>query len=172
MLLNNAADYLERGLTLLEVLIAFLITGILMVTILSLLTDQSRGACSLKNHLEAHYAVMTAGHTISSEIRAAQTVEWVQDSKTLNILPLPSDANPLPAPDSYFIGDLDYDGIKDLYWKHLGAKEPVASNITEWNCVEVGPGLWNVFLEASVKGEKVFWKSSVRQRLYSPLALI
>ncbi|OLN32220.1 Type II secretory pathway, pseudopilin PulG [Desulfosporosinus metallidurans] len=107
---------------------------------------------------------MTAGQTISTEIRSAQTVEWVQDTKKLFILPLPADANPVPTLDFYYINDLDYDGIKDLYWVHLGAKEPLASYITGWECVEVEPGLWNVFLEASVEGQKASWRSAIRQR--------
>lgn len=162
---NRVVNHFECGFTLLEVLFAFLITGIFVVTILHLFTDQWRGTRSLNNHLEAHYAVMTAGYTISTEIRAAQTVNWVQDTKKLNILPLPNDTNPLPTLDSYFINDLDNDGIRDLYWRHSGTSQPIASNITGWECVEVEQGLWNVFLEASVKGQKVSWRCSVRQRL-------
>ena len=167
MQLNRVGHNSERGLTLLEVLFALLITGIVMVTTLRLLTDQWRGARALKNHLEAYYSVMTAGQIISTEIRSAQTVVWVQDSKKLFILPLTADANPVPTLDSYYSDDLDHDGVKDLYWVHLGTKEPLASYITEWECVEVEPGLWNVFLEASVEGQKVAWQSAVRQRLHT-----
>ncbi|TGE34208.1 type II secretion system protein [Desulfosporosinus sp. Sb-LF] len=158
----------ERGLTLMEVLFALLISGIILVTGLSLLTDQWRGARALKNHLEAHYAIMTAGKTVSTEIRSAQTVEWVTDTCVLKILPMPADSNPVPTVDAYFIDDLDYDGTKDLYWKHLVAKEPLASYITGWECVEVEPGLWDVFLEASVEGQRASWRSSIRQRSFSP----
>ena len=165
---SNRVDHnSERGLTLLEVLFALLITGIVMVTTLRLLTDQWRGARALKNHLEAYYSVMTAGQIISTEIRSAHTVNWVEDSKKMFILPLPADTNPVPTLDAYYSDDLDHDGIKDLYWVHLGAKEPLASYITGWECVEVEPGLWNVFLEASVNGQRVAWRSAVRQRLHT-----
>lgn len=162
---SNRGNYNSgRGLTLLEVLLALLISGIFMVVTLRLLTDQWRGSRTLKNHLEAQYSVMTVGQTISAEIRSAQTVEWVQDTRKLFILPLPADSNPVPTLDSYYIADLDGDGIKDLYWLHSGAKEPLASYITGWECVEVEPGLWTVFLEASVEGQKASWRSAIRQR--------
>lgn len=166
---SQPAKPLDCGLTLLEVLVALLITGIFMASILPLFVDQWRGADSLSNYLEAQYAVLTAGHTISAEIRSAKTIEWVQSSQTLNILPLPSDANSSPTQDSYFIADLDNDGIKDLYWKHLGSKEPLASHFSGWKCTEVEPGLWNISLEASIEGQNVWWRSSIKQRLYFQL---
>jgi prepilin-type N-terminal cleavage/methylation domain len=158
---------IELGFTLLEVLAALLITGIFMMTAQRLLVDQWRGSLTLKSHLEAHYAVVTAGQTISREIRSAQTVEWNEDTQKLLILPLSADTNLLPTLDSYFIDDLDKDGINDLYWKHMGISEPIASNILSWECVEVESGLWNVFLEASVRGQNVSWRSFVRQRLHT-----
>lgn len=172
MLWNRESKLLERGLTLLEVLFALLITGMFMMTTQRLMTDQWRGSRNLRNYLEAHYAVVTAGQTLSREIRSAQTVEWLEDKKKLLILPLPTAANLSPTLDSYFIDDLDSDGIKDLYWKHLGNNEPLASNITEWECVEVEPGLWNVNLRASVQGQKVSWRSSVRKRIPSPITVL
>ena len=170
MPLNRGGLCSDRGRTLLEVLFALLISGILLVTALRFLTDQWRGASALKNHLEAHYAVMTAGKTVEDEIRKAQTVEWVKDPGVLKVLPMPEDANPLPTLDSYFVNDLDHDGTKDLYWKHLGSSEPMASFMTKWECTEVEPGLWNVFLEASADGQTVNWRSVIRQRVHSPVS--
>lgn len=167
MLLNRES---ERGLTLLEVLLALLISGIFLVTSMRLLTDQWRGARTLKNHLEAHYAVMTAGKTISDVVRMAKTVEWVNDSGVLKVLPMPEDGNLIPTLDTYSIGDLDLDGTKDLYWKHLGISEPLASFITRWECAEVEPGLWEVFLQANVNGQIVTWRSVTRQRVHSAVS--
>lgn len=168
MLLNRGGFYSERGLTLMEVLFALLISGIFLMTAMRFLTDQWRGARSLKNHLEAHYAVMTAGKTVSDVIRMAKTVEWVKDTAVLKVLPMPDEANLAPTLDYYFIDDLDHDRIKDLYWKHLGISQPVASYITKWKCVEVEPGLWDVLLEASVDAQIATWRGVVRRRTYLP----
>ncbi|WP_176716204.1 prepilin-type N-terminal cleavage/methylation domain-containing protein [Desulfosporosinus sp. BG] len=172
MRLNRGVFYAERGLTLLEVLIALLISGIFLVIAMRFLTDQWRGARSLKNYLEAHYAVMTSGKTISDVIRTAKTVEWVNNTTVLKVLPMPDETNLVPTLDSYFVDDLDRDGIKDLYWRHLGVSQPVASYITRWECAEVEQGLWDVCLEANVDGQIVTWRGSVRRRTYSPVSQI
>jgi len=159
------------GFTLLEVLFALLISGIILVIALRFLTDQWRGARALKNHLEAHYAVMTAGKTVTDEIRKAQIVEWVKDPGVLEVLPMPIEVPPLEIDfDKYFIDDADHDGTKDLYWKHLGISQPLASYISGWQCTEVEPGLWNVSLEANVNGQIVTWRSVIRQRAHSSVS--
>lgn len=170
MLLNRGGFYSERGLTLMEVLFALLITCIFLMTALRFLTDQWRGARALKNHLEAHYSVMTAKKTVSDAIRMAKTVEWIKDSGVLRVLPLPDDANLVPTLDSYFIADLDLDGTKDLYWNHLKSSQPLASYISKWECTEVEPGLWEVFLEASVDGQSATWRGVIWRRTYSPMS--
>lgn len=157
----------ESGLTLLEVILALLISSVLLITSMRLVSDQWQGARALKNHLEAHYFVMTAGETVCAAIRKAETVEWVKDSGELRVLPMPEDADPLPTLDSYFIDDLDRDRTKDLYWKHLGVALPMASYITKWECTEVEPGLWQVFVQSSVGEQVVSWKSVIRQRASS-----
>jgi prepilin-type N-terminal cleavage/methylation domain-containing protein len=167
MLFNRQS---EQGLTLLEVLLAILISGIFLGISLPLMTDQWRGARALKNQLEAHYAVMTAGKTASDAIRMAETVEWVKDSGVLRVLPMPDDANLLPTLDTYFMDDLDRDGTKDLYWRHINASQPLASYILKWECTEVEPGLWEVFLEANVNGQNARWRGVTKRRTYSPLS--
>jgi len=148
-----------------EVLFALLISGIFLMIAMRLLTDQWRGSRALKDHLEAHYAVMTAGKTVSDAVRMSETVNWTMESRVLKVLPLPDDVNPLPTLDSYFIDDLDRDGKRDLYWKHLGVSQPVASYVTGWNCVEVEPGLWEIVLKADADGQIVTWQCLIRQRL-------
>lgn len=170
MLSNRGVFYSERGFTLIEVLFALLISSILLMTAMRLFTDQWRGASTLKNHLEAHYSAMTAGKTVSDSIRMAQTVEWVKETAALKVLPMPDEANLVPTLDYYYIEDLDRDGTKDLYWKHLLISQPLASYISRWECSEVEPGLWNVFLEASVDGQIVTWRNVIRQRVHSPVS--
>lgn len=170
MLQNRVSNYSQCGLTLMEVLFALVISGILLMTSMRLMTDQWRGARALKNHLEVHYSVMTAGNTVSDAIRMAKTVEWVKDSGVLRVLPMPDDANPVPTLDSYFMDDLDRDGTKDLYWRHLGVSQPLASYTSKWECTEVEPGLWDVFLEASVDGQSATWRGAIWRRTYSPVS--
>lgn len=155
----------ERGLTLWEVIIALFLTGIILTVSLRLMTEQWRGGRGLSDYLEAHYAVLTAGETVSDAIRKAETVEWMSGSETLRVLPLPDDGNPVPRVDTYFIADLDRNGIMDLYWGHLGVSSPLASYLTKWKCTEVEEGLWEIFLEADVKGQKVVWRGVMRRRI-------
>ena len=167
---NSGNNYPEYGLTLLEVLVALVISGIVLMISMRLMTDQWRGARALKNHLEAHYSVMTAGETVSDAIRMATTVEWVDDSGVLKVLAMSEDADPVPTIDSYFIGDLDGDKVKDLYWKHLGSSQPLASYLSKWECTEEEPELWEIFLQASVDGHVVSWRSVIRQRAHSSVS--
>ena len=157
----------EDGFTLLEVLTALLIAGIFLISALNLLTELWKGTRALTSQLEAQYALMTAGKTVVDEIRRAKTVLWVQETCELKIMPIIDEDNPEPTVDSYFIADLDYDGIQDLYWQHRGVVQPIASYLTSWECLEVGPGLWEISLKARVGGRNGTWQSAVRQRVYS-----
>ena len=168
----KGGSFTERGFTLLEVLFALLISGIFLMIAMGFLTDQWRGTRTLKNHLEAQYAVMTAGKTVSDAIRMAKTVEWVNDSGILKVLPMSEDGNLTPTLDTYFSADLDFDGTNNLYWKHLWIAEPLASFITRWECAEVEPGLWEVFLQANVNGQIVTWRNVTRQRVHSGVSPI
>ncbi|HZK53207.1 MAG TPA: prepilin-type N-terminal cleavage/methylation domain-containing protein [Desulfosporosinus sp.] len=163
---DHAADY---GFTLLEVLFALAISGILLMTSMRLLTDQWRGARALKNHLEAHYSAMTTGKTVSDAIRMAKTVEWIQASEVLRVLPMPDNSNLDPTLDTYLIQDLDGDGTTDLYWRHLNVSQPLASYISKWRCTEVEVGLWEIYLEANVEGQSSTWRGVIRRRTYSPV---
>lgn len=170
MLLNRVGNYSKGGFTLLEVLVALVISGILLMTSMRLITEQWRGARALKNHLEAHYSVMTTGKTVSDAIRMAETVEWDNIQGVLRVLPMPDAGIPIPKQDYYYMADADGDGIKDLYWKHFGVPEPLASYIKKWECTEVEPGLWEVVLEASVGGQSATWRGVIWRRTYCRLS--
>ncbi|WP_434511817.1 type II secretion system protein [Desulfitobacterium sp. AusDCA] len=77
----------EAGYTLAEVLTALVIIGIILSFALPLYTDQWRIAREVTDRMEAHFAVLNAGRTVSDAIRQAKTVEW-DNSGTLRILPL------------------------------------------------------------------------------------
>lgn len=154
---------LERGFTLLEVLLALLISGIFLSLALRLFLDQWRGARALKERSEIQYALVTAGRTVSDAIRSAQTVQWASPG-VLHILPWPDGGT--FTTDLYYIDDKDRDEIKDIYWEHLNVANPVASRITGFTCTEVEPGLWQVFLKAVSGQQTATWEGLIRQRTY------
>lgn len=164
MPLNRKTECREWGLTLIEVLFALLITGIFLTLAMALFVDQWRGARVLKDGLEAHYSVMTAGKTLADAVRMSQQVTWEERGRRLTVLPLPEEAASEPTRDSYFLGDLDGDGQNDLYWRHAEVSQPVASHLLSWECREVEPGLWKIVLQAKVGGQKAAWQTFVRRR--------
>ena len=156
----------EAGFTLIEVVCALVIAGIFLTGALSLLHEQWKLAHDLKSRLEAQYSLLTAGKAVSTAIRHAQTIEWNKATRELKVLPLPDAVEGQPTQDTYYISDLDYNGIKDLYWKHKGVSQPLASYVNSWDLVEVEPGLWDLFLQVSCSGQSSSWKLSIRQRLH------
>ncbi len=151
----------DQGFTLLEVLLALLISCSLLVLSLRLLTDQWRGAKEIKDRQEIQYALLTAGETISAAIRSAQKVQSTKPG-VLEVLPWP-EAGYFKA-DLYYIADKDYDGIPDLYCEHLNVPNPVASRITALSCTEVEPGLWQVTVQARMNQQQATWQRLIRRR--------
>ena len=151
----------NKGFTLLEVLFALLISCSLLVLSLRLLTDQWRAAKEIKDRQEIQYALLTAGETVSTAIRSAQTIQFTTPG-VLQILPWP-DAGDFTT-DLYYIADKDYDGIPDLYCEHLGVPNPVASRITALQCTEVEPGLWQVTFQARMNQQQATWQGLIRRR--------
>ncbi|WP_434511825.1 type II secretion system protein [Desulfitobacterium sp. AusDCA] len=150
----------EAGYTLAEVLTALVIIGIILSFALPLYTDQWRIAREVTDRMEAHFAVLNAGRTVSDAIRQAKTVEW-DNSGTLRILPV----NQGIRQDYYYIADKDYDGIKDLYIEHYGVPNPISSRIIAWNCAKGEAGLWTITLRAQVGRQTVNWTGMIRQRI-------
>ncbi|MFZ3371665.1 MAG: prepilin-type N-terminal cleavage/methylation domain-containing protein [Desulfitobacteriaceae bacterium] len=151
----------NKGFTLLEVLFALLISGSLLVLSLRLLTDQWRAAKEIKDRQEIQYALLTAGETITTAIRSAQTVQSPKPG-VLEILPW-SEAGYFKA-DLYYIADKDYDGIPDLYCEHLGVPNPVANRITSLLCTEVEPSLWQITFQARMNQQQTTWQGLIRRR--------
>jgi len=150
----------SKGLTLLEILLALLVAGIFLSLSLHLLIGYWRAAREVKDRLEIQYSLVTAGKTVSDAIRTAQSVQWVEQARVLKIRPGQTGTST----DLYYIDDKDYDGVKDLYWEHLNVPNPVASSISAWSCKEVEPGLWQVWLQATLGGQQAQWEELIRQR--------
>ncbi len=160
MWIENNSKY--KGFTLLEVLLALLITCSLLTLSLRLLADQWRAAKEIKDRQEIQYALLTAGETVSTAIRSAQKIQWISPG-VLKIIPW-SESIDYPKV-SYYIADKDNDGILDLYREHSSADPyPIVSRITALQCMEVEPGLWQVTFQASMNHQQATWQALIRRR--------
>lgn len=155
-----------KGFTLLEVMLALVIFGIILTVALQLTIGEWRGAKSLKGRLEVQYSVLTAGKTVSDAIRSAQSVQWAAPA-VLKVLPWPDEGTTEVTTDLYYVDDKDRDGVKDLYCEHRKVPNPVASRITFWQATEVEPGLWEIMIKAGSGEQEAVWRGMIRQRTYS-----
>lgn len=148
------------GITLLEVLLALVITGILSFSTLRLVVAEWKQNQELKDSLEMQYSLTVSGKKISDAIRSARSVYW--NGKALEIIPWSVQGN--PPKDLYYVDDKDADGIQDLYCEHLGVPSPLASHITQFSCSELNPGLWQMKILASLHSRTQSWQEKIRQR--------
>lgn len=153
--------YKVYGFTLLEVLVALLISCSMLILSLRLLTDQWRGSKEITARQEVQYALLIAGETLSNAIRSAQTVQCTVPG-VLEILPWPEAG--YSQADLFYIDDKDHDGITDLYREHLNVPNPVASRITNLTCTEVEPDLWQITFQAEMNQQQAVWVSLIRRR--------
>jgi prepilin-type N-terminal cleavage/methylation domain-containing protein len=152
---------LVHGFTLMEVLVALLISCSILILSLRLLTDQWRRSQEMKAWQEIQYALLIAGETVSNAVRSAQTVECTVPG-VLKILPWPVAG--YTKADVFYIDDKDHDGITDLYCEHLNVPNPVASRITNLQCTEVEPDLWQITFQAKMNQQQAVWQSLIRRR--------
>ena len=150
----------DRGFTLIEVLFALLITGILLGVALRFFYGEWNISQTLKDKMEAHYAVVTAGRWVSDAIREAESVQWTNRGKwTLTVTPSGENYS-----DQYYLDDKDYDGVKDLYRYHKGAHNPVVSGIVDWNCTQGVSGLGTITFQGQIGKQRVHWQGRIRAR--------
>lgn len=150
----------DRGFTLIEVLFALLITGIILAVALRFFFGQWGTTQMIKDKMEAHYAVVTAGRMLSDAIREAEAVEWAQRGKWILTVTPSGELNS----DQYYLDDKDYDGVKDLYRQHAGVPNPVVSGVVDWNCSQGEFGLWTITLHGQIREQTAFWQSKIRAR--------
>lgn len=154
----------EKGITLLEILLALVIGGIMVSLMLRLYIDQYRLASEVMSKAESRFAVYRAGQVLTSAISKAEKVIWV-DGTVLKVEYLRGDEL---ITDYYFVDDKDSDGHADLYRKHLGVSNPIVTGISVMNIGECGEGLWEIRLESGQENQASFWENKVRQRLCRP----
>ncbi|MHB8124041.1 MAG: PulJ/GspJ family protein [Desulfitobacteriaceae bacterium] len=154
-----------QGFTLLEVLFALLISCSLLIVSLRLLTDQWRGSKEIKDRQEIQYALLTAGETVSTAIRSAQTIQSTKPG-VLEILPWSETG--IIKPDVYYVDDKEHDGITDLYRDRYSYPKyypyPVVSRITALQCTEVEPDLWQITFQAKMNRQQATWQGLIRRR--------
>ncbi|MDR3289319.1 MAG: type II secretion system GspH family protein [Peptococcaceae bacterium] len=150
----------DKGFTLLEVLAALMISGILFSVAARILVQQWRQAGGLKDRLEINYSMCVAEKAVEDAIRSARSVQWA--GNRLEIVPWKG-AN--PGTDAYYLADKDGDGVKDIYCEHSGVPNPLASYLTEFSCMEVKSGFWRISLRADKGGQTAQWENLMRQRV-------
>jgi prepilin-type N-terminal cleavage/methylation domain-containing protein len=151
----------NKGFTLVEVLLALVITGILLSVSTRFFLDQWGAYQAIKDKMEAHYAAATAGRMVCDAIREAEKVEWNYNLGKWVLTVTPSGET---YSDQYYLDDKDYDGIKDLYRYHKGAHNPVVSGIADWNCSQGESGTWTISLQGQIGQQTVFWQGKMNSR--------
>ncbi|KUO58793.1 MAG: hypothetical protein APF84_10290 [Gracilibacter sp. BRH_c7a] len=153
------SNRIDKGITLLEVLLSLIIIGLIVDLVLNLYLDQYRLLSEVKQKAELRFVVFRAGQVLTSAVTKAEKVTWV-NGDTL----LVEYQGEYQLTDSYYLDDKDRDGNMDLYRHHLGVSNPVVTGVTEINVLEVRKGLWEIHLQASHGSLKCDWYKKVRQR--------
>ncbi len=150
----------DLGLTLLEVLLSLVITGIIASIVLTFYISQYRLVNQVMTKTELNYSLLRAGQVLTSAVKIGEKVEWT--GKVLRISYYQGEKAFL---DTYYLADKDLDGISDLYREHLAVPNPVASGVTFFNCIELNKGFWEISLRAGEGVDEVYWERKVKQKL-------
>ena len=154
----------ERGMTLLEVLFALLITSLISFALLKLYIGQYRLLAVIKDQTILEFALLRSEQVLIRAVGEAQSVCW--SGGILSVIPsaVPADASFDPT-DKFYVDDKDRDGKKDLYWERRSGVNPIATGITDMNCQEIAAGLWQITLRAAEGKEIKVREIRVRQRI-------
>lgn len=137
----------NRGFTLLEILLALVIIGIMTGMLLHFYIQEYRASLDLEKKAELQFALLRANQVLELAVRTAGAINFSAD-EGLAVTPV-SVHNPGAGCDFFFVADKDGDGKNDLYRKHLGITNPVVTGITSIDCREIKPGLWQLTIEAA-----------------------
>lgn len=151
----------EKGISLLEVLLSLVISGIMAGLILKIYAEQYRLSSEVLVQAELRHSLLKAGQVLTKAVREGDSIEWVNDS----VLLVRHRLNGQMTADYFYLADKDHDGIVDLYREHLGVPNPVAGRLSAMRCCQVQDGLWEIGLSAAQGNTVISWEKKVRQRL-------
>lgn len=148
----------DRGITLLEVLISLVITGVIVSVVLTFYISQYRLNGEVMVGAEWNYSLVRSGQVLASAIRSGEVVEWTDKG-----LQITYHSEGRVIKDIYYLADKDFDGTVDLYREHLAVPNPIASGLKAFSVTEIKKGLWLINLEATDGKNKASWVRKVRQ---------
>lgn len=147
----------EKGFTLIEVLAALLIMGLVVGTAAQTLTWQAKIAAQGNREIETHHASRTAMSFMEREVRQARVVTLHKPG----VLKIIRHNNQMVY---FYVADKDGNGIKDLYLETDGVPNPVVSFVEEVSFVEKSRGEWEISVTARQDGVENSWTVTVKQR--------
>ncbi|HHV63646.1 MAG TPA: prepilin-type cleavage/methylation domain-containing protein [Peptococcaceae bacterium] len=150
----------DFGLTLLEVLLSLVLTGVIAGIVLLFFINHYQLANELKLKSEREYALLRAGQVLASAVQGAERITWNNGVLTVSYR-----QEEQMIEDKYYLADKDWNGILDLYREHLTVPNPVASGLNAFNCFELQKGLWRISLQAGEGKEAVYWERIIKQKI-------
>jgi hypothetical protein len=133
--------------------------GVIVAGVLSLTINQYRLSVETSARAEMNYSLLRAGQVLAAAVKTAEKVEWQASNLTVTYL-----TSEGLEKDQFYLADKDKDGQQDLYREHRNIPNPVATFLTEFNCEELKPGLWEIKLQAQIKEQELLWERRVRQK--------
>jgi len=150
---------MSKGLTLLEVLISLLITGVIVSVALNQTIVHYKLANNVQTDTEMNYSVLRAGQVLDLAVKTAETVKWNGSSLSVSYK-----LEGKQFSDTWYLADKDFDGQSDLYREHLSVPNPVVTGLTAFNCTEISRGFWKVSLQAGSRKKAIIWERKIRQK--------
>ncbi|NLL52237.1 MAG: type II secretion system protein [Peptococcaceae bacterium] len=149
----------DKGLTLLEIILSLVILGIIAGIVLQFFVSQYRLVQNVAASSEINYSLLRAGEVLTSAVNVSERVVWQNNTLIVTYKTVQNKYT-----DYYYLADKDFDGKLDLYREHLGVPNPIASALINFDCREVSPGLWAIKLEACYGKQNAEWERYVRQK--------
>ena len=146
-----------KGFTLIEVLAALVIMGLVISTAAQTLTLQTKIAARGSSQIETQQAARAAATLLDREIRQAKTVVLAGPG----VLKVTRSNNQAVY---FYVADKDYNGVKDLYQETDGIPNPVSSYVEQVDFADMGSGRWGVTITARQNGVENQWKLEIKQR--------
>ncbi|MGI6449527.1 MAG: prepilin-type N-terminal cleavage/methylation domain-containing protein [Desulfitobacteriia bacterium] len=152
----------ERGLTLLEVLLSLVLTGVIAGVVLMFYISHYRLAVQVRTESELEYSLVRAGQVLASAVRSGNRINWSKGILTISYRQVDEKV----IEDQYYLADKDLNGIQDLYREHLNVPNPIASGLSAFTCTEIQKGLWKISLKAREGEKEICWERIVKQKVF------